>query len=144
MKNYIFLFVFLAAPIGHSADNLNVTIQIDGINNLHGRLLVNLNASSYHLVNVSTLWPLFTHALHRVSNRSSYFSVIGIHSHPRNVTLCEQSVVTGRYHSVLNGTNLGLVWKLKDLELLCLHNPHPDSLNVLILLNLYDNFRKYS
>ena len=133
----------LVAPIGHySVNNLNVSIQIDGLNNLHGRLYITLNSSSHHLVNVSTLWPMFTHALHRVSNQFSYFSVIGIHAHQRNVTLCERNA-SGKYRSVLNGTNLGLVWKLKDLELVCLYNAHPTPLNVLLLLNLYDNFREY-
>lgn len=130
-----------------------MSIQIDGPDSLSGQLRVVLNGSSHHLVDVSKLWPMFSHALphdqqqldiDRNQNQSAkYFAVIGIHTHKRNVTFCER-VGSGQYRPLLSGTNLGLVWKVADLEPLCLYNAHSTPMNVLLLLNLYDNARKFA
>ncbi len=129
---------------------LNVSVQVDGPDSLSGQVRVSLSPSSHHLVNISRLWPMFVHAQANIEDPSAYFAVIGIHSHQRNVTFCER-MGSGRYRPVLNGTNLGLVWKLGtsssdqqqlEQQFLCLYNVHLEPLNVLLRLNLYDNSRK--
>ena len=145
--------------------NLNLTIQFDhetqiiiasannnyqnnNFANHFGQFQLTLNNNSHHLVNLTTIiWPLIiSHYNNNINNydkknvSSSFFAIIGIHSSSSyNITLCNNN----NFKSILNGTNLGMVWKMNSSEsMICLYNPNDHLVNIMILINLYDNFRK--
>ncbi|KAJ6220179.1 hypothetical protein RDWZM_005991 [Blomia tropicalis] len=120
--------------------NLNITIKLNEPDNQNGQLMLYLNGSSYRLVNVSTLLPIFVHSLSNTrSNLASYFVVIGIHSLDRNITLCNYD----SKKPIMNGTNLGLIWKLDNIDHLdpiCMYNSAATTIKTLLMFNLYNKY----
>lgn len=137
--------LFILAPIESrhvEQSNLNITIKLNEPDNQNGQLMLYLNGSSYRLVNVSTLLPIFVHSLSNTrSSLASYFVVIGIHSLDRNITLCNYD----SKKPIMNGTNLGLIWKLDNIDHLdpiCMYNSAATTIKTLLMFNLYNKYRE--